>query len=100
MLVEAFAEALAPGPGGMYDDHYALCRPWRVDLSAIQCPVLIMAGENDDTVPLGQGRWLAAHIRAAQLVTVPGGHIAPRDAEEEKLLAWLVEPAARSLPAI
>jgi len=28
-------------------------------------------------------RWLAAHTRSATLVVVPGGHIAPRDAEEE-----------------
>jgi 3-oxoadipate enol-lactonase len=49
-------------------------------LSAIRCPVLVVAGERDTTVPRDVQRALASGIPGAQFVVVPGsGHAAPYD---------------------
>ena len=47
-----------------------------------------MAAREDET-SVAHGQWLASHIPGAQLVIVPGGHLGPRDKEEELLIAWL-----------
>ena len=47
----------------------------------------------EDQTSIAHGQWLASHIPAAQIVTVPGGHLGPRDQEEELLIAWLAGTA-------
>jgi pimeloyl-ACP methyl ester carboxylesterase len=91
MLAEAFEAAIAPGPGGLIDDNFALAHPWGFTLSAIRCPVRIMAAE-DDVISTTHGRWLADHVPSADLISVPGGHVGPREAHDEELLAWAADP--------
>jgi pimeloyl-ACP methyl ester carboxylesterase len=52
----------------------------RARLSAIRCPVLVVTGERDTTVPRDAQRALVAGIAGAQLVVVPdAGHVPPFD---------------------
>jgi pimeloyl-ACP methyl ester carboxylesterase len=49
-------------------------------LAAVRCPVLVVAGADDRTVPLAAKQALAAAIAGARLVVVPGsGHATPHD---------------------
>jgi hypothetical protein len=43
----------------------------------------------EDVLTARHGAWLAATMSAAELITVPGGHVGPRHRQEEDLLAWL-----------
>jgi pimeloyl-ACP methyl ester carboxylesterase len=88
MLAEAFAEGLRT-PDGLVDDYAAFLRPWDVPLQEVTCPVRVMVALQDEGVPPAHGAWLAAHLPTARLVPVPGGHMGPRNAEEEDLLGWL-----------
>jgi pimeloyl-ACP methyl ester carboxylesterase len=50
-------------------------------LSQIAAPTLVVHGDTDPLVPHENGRYLAAHIRGAQLLTYPGvGHLPPIEA--------------------
>jgi pimeloyl-ACP methyl ester carboxylesterase len=89
MLVEAFLEALVPGPYGMADDYAALLKPWGFDIADVVCPTKVMIAKEDTSVPPAHGQWLAAHLADADVVWVEGGHLAPREEPEERLLAWL-----------
>jgi pimeloyl-ACP methyl ester carboxylesterase len=93
MLVQAFREALAPGPGGLVDDYRSFLQPWGFDVAEVAAPTRIMVASEDET-SLAHGQWLARHIPGAQLVIVPGGHLGPRDKEEELLIAWLASREA------
>jgi len=99
MMRAGFSEALAPGPGGMIDDYAMSFAPWGFDVASIRCPVTIMAAEQD-VVSQYHGTWLKRHIPNATYVLVPGGHVGPRDAEEEELLAWLVSDAHSAEPPV
>lgn len=69
----------------------------RVDLSdcigRISCPTLIVGGNDDPYIPATHTRWIADHVRGAELVLWPGaGHMffAERTAEYQELLVrWL-----------
>ncbi len=91
MVVEGFSDALAPGPGGLFDDYSAVPQPWGFDLDAASGPVTIMVAEHDTSVPPAHGHWLARHLPRAQVVAVPGGHLGPHEEPEERILAWAVE---------
>lgn len=52
-------------------------RDARPDLGAIAVPTLVIAGRQDAITPPEDMRAMAAAIRGAQLVEVPGGHFAP-----------------------
>jgi pimeloyl-ACP methyl ester carboxylesterase len=93
MLLQAFREALAPGPGGFVDDFRTFLQPWGFDIAEVAAPTRIMVASEDET-SLAHGRWLARHIPGAQLVIAPGGHLGPRDKEEELLIAWLASRQA------
>ena len=79
--------------------HALVNRPEVDDLlPAIDCPVLVMTGENDAWASPDQHRTIAAKLSDAELVIVPGaGHMiqmeAP-DAVNEAIAAWLERPAA------
>ena len=88
MMHEGFVHAIRQGPVGMIDDHVMSYAPWGFDLADIQCPTRIMIAE-EDVLTARHGAWLAATIPAAELITVPGGHVGPRHRQEEDLLAWL-----------
>ncbi len=88
MLVQAFREAFASGPGGCVDDYRCFLQPWGFDIAEVAAPTRIMVAREDET-SLAHGQWLASHVPGAQVVTVPGGHLGPRDREEELLIAWL-----------
>ena len=94
-VVEAFtrivAEQSSHGVGGSVDDTLAFSRAWGFDLAAITVPVLLTYGVQDVAAPVGQGRWLAAHIPTVQVwESQTGGHL-PEEPEVEiaQTLAWL-----------
>lgn len=81
----------------------------RARLGEVRCPVLVVAGERDTTVPLSAKQALAAGIAGARLVVVPGsGHATTHDEPErfaEVLLEFLAgqesgrrAPVARRAP--
>ena len=49
----------------------------RPDLSRIQAPTLVIAGEQDPAVPPDRMRELAAEISGSRFVIVPGAHVPP-----------------------
>jgi pimeloyl-ACP methyl ester carboxylesterase len=52
----------------------------RAVLPTISVPTLVLHATDDKTVPIGNGRWLADHIRGARFVELPGEHTtAPLD---------------------
>ena len=66
----------AAGPDGLIDDDCAFAAPWGFDVAAIETPVLIVQGGEDRVVPAAHGRWLAGHIRGAELWLRPDdGHV-------------------------
>lgn len=97
MVVEAFREALAPGPYGLYDDALALQQPWGFDLADVACPTKVMIAREDTSVPPAHGQWLTAHLPCADEVWVDGGHFGPREQPEERLLAWLATAGPRDM---
>jgi pimeloyl-ACP methyl ester carboxylesterase len=93
MIVEALREALVQGPGGVIDDYAVNAQAWGFDLADVQCLTRVMVAREDTSVPPAHGYWLAEHLKHAELVLVDGGHLGPREAAEEELLAWLAETA-------
>ena len=94
-VVEAFTrivtEQSSHGVGGSVDDMLAFSRPWGFDLRTIAVPVLLTYGVQDVAAPVGQGRWLAAHIPTVEVwESQTGGHL-PEDPEVEiaQTMAWL-----------
>jgi len=76
-LFTMLSEGLRQGAVGGGWDNVAWLGPWDVDLAAVHCPVHLWYGEQDSTVPLAHGRWLAEHLSHARLVVWPGeGHLA------------------------
>ncbi|HEX5365920.1 MAG TPA: alpha/beta hydrolase [Acidimicrobiales bacterium] len=74
-LALALAEAVRDGLAGVAADVEAQARPLPFDLAGVPCPVRLWYGTADDVAPAAFGRWLARHLPAAELTTVPGaGH--------------------------
>jgi pimeloyl-ACP methyl ester carboxylesterase len=64
-------------------------------LAAIAVPALLRYGVEDVAAPVGQGRWLAAHIPKVEVwESQTGGHL-PEEPEAEitQTLAWLTGQA-------
>jgi len=63
-------------------------------LGEIDCPVLVVSGEDDQLTPPKYSKYLADHIQGAQLVSVPhAGHLAPIERPEavnHAIREWLV----------
>ena len=78
----------------------------RVDLSdcidRISCPTLIAGGDTDPYIPATHTRWIADHVRGAELVLWPGaGHMffAERPQPyQELLIRWLSQNSSSSRP--
>jgi pimeloyl-ACP methyl ester carboxylesterase len=82
------------GLGGMVDDDLAYVAPWGFDPGRVSPPVLILQGGQDRIAPPSHGKWLARHIRPAELWLRPDdGHISVLEAGLAAM-DWLLERAA------
>jgi pimeloyl-ACP methyl ester carboxylesterase len=68
-------------PDGWFDDNVAFAQPWGFDLGAIEIPVLLLQGVQDEMVPAGHARWLAQQIP----------HVEARIREEDGHLTYLTD---------
>ena len=59
LLHETYTVALTPGPWGWIDDVFALRSSWGFSLGAIQSPVRLWHGADDNFAPASHTRWLA-----------------------------------------
>jgi pimeloyl-ACP methyl ester carboxylesterase len=85
--------AMEGGLGGMVDDDLAYVAPWGFDPGQVSPPVLILQGGQDRIAPSSHGRWLARHIRSAELWLRPDdGHISVLSSGEAAM-DWLLERA-------
>jgi pimeloyl-ACP methyl ester carboxylesterase len=85
-------EGLAPGSQGWWDDGEAFGRPWGFELSAIEVPVLLMHGRQDQFVPFGHGRWLAERIPGVEARLLDDdGHLTLLTDRIGEVHAWLAE---------
>ncbi len=85
--------ALAGGLAGMVDDDLAYVAPWGFDPGQIRTPVLILQGGQDRIAPSSHGRWLASHIRSAELwLRLDDGHISVLN-YGAAAMDWLLERA-------
>ena len=85
-------EGLAPGTQGWWDDGEAFSRPWGFELSAIEVPVLLLHGRQDQFVPFGHGRWLAERIPGVEARLLDDdGHLTLLTERIGDVHAWLAE---------
>ncbi len=78
---------------GMVDDDLAYVAPWGFDPGQVSPPVLILQGGQDRIAPSSHGRWLAGHIRSAELWLRPDdGHISVLSSAETAM-DWLLKRA-------
>ena len=69
----------------------------RADLAGLALPTLVICGEADQMTPVKYSRYLAEHIRGAELVIVPGGgHMVM--VEQSAVVTAAVEQLLRKLP--
>jgi len=75
-LAAVAGQAIRGGLGGMVDDDLAYVGPWGFDPGQVNSPVLFLHGGQDWIVPSSHGRWLARHVRSAELWLRPDdGHV-------------------------
>ena len=85
-------EGLAPGSQGWWDDGVAHGSPWGFELSAIDIPVLLMHGRQDQFVPFGHGQWLAARIPGVDARLLDNdGHLTLETNRIGEVHAWLAD---------
>ena len=85
-------EGLAPGSQGWWDDGVAIAGPWGFELSAIRVPVLLMHGRQDQFVPFGHGRWLAARVPGVDArLLEDDGHLTLLADRIGEVHAWLAD---------
>ena len=85
-------EGLAPGAQGWWDDGEAFGRSWGFELSAIEVPVLLLHGRQDQFVPFGHGRWLAERIPGVDARLLDDdGHLTLLTERIGEVHAWLAE---------
>lgn len=90
----SFRAAVSTGVAGWRDDDLAFLAPWGFDLAAITRPVAIWQGGQDRMVPVGHGRWLAAHVAGATERILPGhGHLSIAVGSIERILGELAASA-------
>ena len=75
-LAAVAGQAIRGGLGGMVDDDLAYVGPWGFNPGQVNSPVLFLHGGQDRIVPSSHGRWLARHVRSAELWLRPDdGHV-------------------------
>jgi pimeloyl-ACP methyl ester carboxylesterase len=85
-------EGLAPGGQGWWDDGEAFGCDWGFELSAIEVPVLLMHGRQDQFVPFGHGQWLAGRIPGVEARLLDDdGHLTLITNRIGEVHAWLAE---------
>lgn len=93
-LYDSIADGLAPGVDGWLDDDLAFVAPWQVDLDAVEIPVLLWQGRQDQFVPPGHVPWLAARIPGVEVrLTAEDGHLTLYERRIPEVHAWLLEHA-------
>ncbi len=94
-LYDGMVRALTPGVGGWLDDDLAFVAPWHVDLGAVDIPVLLWQGQQDQFVPPGHVPWLGARIPGCEVrLTAEDGHLTLYERRIPEVHAWLLERAA------
>lgn len=84
-------KSMPNGPDGLIDDDCSYVVPWGCDPATITAPTLLVHGTDDGIIPSSHGRWLADHLRSADLDLRPGlGHISVL-AHAEDALEWIRE---------
>jgi len=94
-LLEAYRDALRPGPYGWIDDVLAFRAGWGFDLGEIKVPVHLWHGDLDVFSPASHSRWMARQIPDAT-VNVEAG--AAHFAAMEILPRVLARMKAETLP--
>jgi polyhydroxyalkanoate synthase subunit PhaC len=74
-LAGRLARELASPPPGPYEESPLRIGSRRVDLDAIRCPILTVAGERDRVAPPSGSRTLLERVNKAVHVSFPTGHI-------------------------
>jgi pimeloyl-ACP methyl ester carboxylesterase len=72
------------GLDGWIDDYLALTKPWGFDPRAIEVPVDVWYGSEDDNTTIEHTEWLLATIPGAKGHEHPGGHD-PGDAAQRQI---------------
>jgi pimeloyl-ACP methyl ester carboxylesterase len=62
MMLANTDEMYRQGNRGVYDEALIISRAWGFALEEIQVPVVLWHGDDDPTVPVGMGRFLAAQV--------------------------------------
>lgn len=93
-LVEAFLEALRPGPQGTCLDTALMVSPWGFDLQSVKAPVHLWHGALDRFVLPVTAQYLAQALPSAWLRLWPAeGHLSLLVRHAEEMLAELVAGA-------
>jgi pimeloyl-ACP methyl ester carboxylesterase len=88
-------EAYRNGVDGWVDDDLLFVKPWGFSLEDVVAPAMVWFGVEDTLVPRAHGEWLAAHVPAAQVVRMQGGHMELSNRVPD-LIEWL---AGGSVPS-
>lgn len=95
-LAESVASGVSDGVAGWRDDDLAFTADWGFPLGELGGRTAIWQGEEDKSVPLAHGQWLAAHIPGARVHLEPGeGHISLAVTGIERILDELLGLAGR-----
>jgi pimeloyl-ACP methyl ester carboxylesterase len=84
-------QALAAGIEGFYGDNWAQLIPWGFDVAEISVPALLLHGRRDESVPVGHGQWLAAHIPGVEARFYDNEGHELRENHIGEVHAWLAE---------
>lgn len=94
-------EALRQGTSGGGWDNVSWIGDWDIDLSAVQCPVLLWYGRDDRFAPPAHGLWLSQNLPRARLVWREGeGHLGIYEHLGEMLDALTQPDTADQAPTI
>lgn len=75
-LLTDIREAMAQGALGCGWDNVAWIGSWAIELSAVQCPVLLWYGTEDRMAPSSHAHWLEINLPDGRLTTYEGeGHL-------------------------
>jgi pimeloyl-ACP methyl ester carboxylesterase len=95
----SIGEAFRQGGRGAVQELTLLGGNWDVDPGRITCPVFLWHGEEDRTVPVAMGRYLAAMIPRCRARFLPAeGHFSLPIGHMEEILSTIVEPDRTSPP--
>jgi len=92
-LAEYLDEGVAEtgGVDGWLDDDLAFVAPWGFALETISIPVLVRHGDRDQFVAADHSRWLAEHIRGAEVrITPDDGHLTLYEHAIPEIHVWLL----------